>query len=212
MSLRTKSCANDPNNFCYICGSFVAKAQPQNVTKFVQKEYYAYLEQNWVTRTKHGLHIKFVVVVLNHCFDGAMESKKVWHLSSPWCEESQRHIEINAISAVAMFLDSMQKKHHIPYPNLPSAIRPVPHGPDVPVPASPAICDHRPTLFGQEELNDVVRDLDLPELSALLGSSLKSKNLLNDGGRFSWYKHREKKYLPFFINEIHWFIVSMSKG
>ena len=54
----------------------------------------------------------------------------------------------------------------------------------------------------QEELNDLVRDLDLPKLSAFfLGSRLKSKNLLNDGVRFSWYKHREKKHLPFFINE-----------
>ena len=60
----------------------------------------------------------------------------------------------------------------------------------------------RATLFGQKELNDLVRDLDLPKLSALLlGSRLKSKNLLNDGVRFSWYKHPEKEYLPFFINE-----------
>ena len=62
--------------------------------------------------------------------------------------------------------------------------------------------DLRSTLFVQQELNDLVRDLDLHKLSALLlGSRLKSKKLLNDGVRFSWYKHREKKYLPFFINE-----------
>ena len=103
MSLRTRGCANNPNNFCYICGSFVAKAQRQNETKFVQNVYYAYFE------IKHGLHIKSVVAVLNHCVDGAMESKKVWHLVSRWCRKSQRHMEMNAISAVAMFLDSMQK-------------------------------------------------------------------------------------------------------
>ena len=96
-----------------------------------------------------------------------------------------------------------KNKHHIPYPNLPSAIRPVPHLPDVPVPASPAALkdleessaemssshckspddseyqcsgDQSPTLFGQEELNDLVRDLNFPQLSALLpGSRLKSK-------------------------------------
>ena len=54
--------------------------------------------------------------------------------------------------------------------------------------------DLRSTLFVQQELNDLVRDLDLPKLSALrLGSRLKSKKLLNGGVRFSWYKHREKK-------------------
>ena len=31
--------------------------------------------------------------------------------------------------------------------------------------------DHRPMLFGQEELNDLVRDLDLPKVSALLLNS-----------------------------------------
>ena len=62
--------------------------------------------------------------------------------------------------------------------------------------------DNRPTLFGQEELNDLVRDLDLTKLSALLlGSRLKSKNLLHYGVTFFWNKHREEEYLPFFVNE-----------
>ena len=42
MSLKTRGCANDTNDFCYTCGSFVPKAQRENVTKFVQKVYYAY--------------------------------------------------------------------------------------------------------------------------------------------------------------------------
>ena len=42
MSSRTKGCANDPNNFCYKCGSFVAKAQRQNVIRFVENVYSAY--------------------------------------------------------------------------------------------------------------------------------------------------------------------------
>ena len=47
-------------------------------------------------------------------------------------------MEMNAISAVAIFLDSMQKKH-ISYPNLQSAIRPDLHEPDVPVSTPPAV-------------------------------------------------------------------------
>ena len=88
-----------------------------------------------------------------------------------------------------------RNKQYIHYPNVPSAIRPVPHGPDVPIPTPPALLkdveesdakmssfecqsaddlqyecnkDHRPTLFGQEELNDLVQGLDLPKLLALL--------------------------------------------
>ena len=119
-----------------------------------------------------------------------------------------------------------RNKHYIHYPNVPSGIRPVPHGPGVPIPTSPAVLkdveesdaeisssesrsaddseyecnkNHRPTLFGQEEPNDLVRDLELSKLFAfLLGSRVNSKHLLHANVTFSWYKRREKEYLPFF--------------
>ena len=122
---------------------------------------------------------------------------------------------------------NMKNKHNIQYPNLPSAIRPILHQPDVPVPTPPPVlidvedsttssdlssseCQsqyecfegERPRLFSQEELNDMVRDLDLAKVSAvLLGSRLKSRNMLDSEVTFSWYKHREKEYLPFFTKE-----------
>jgi hypothetical protein len=94
------------------------------------------------------------------------------------------------------------------YPNLPPAIRPVPHGPGIPMPVPPEIledtpvdsdkedtdsdqdfqrdpCSTEPQLFSQRELNDLVRDLGLPKDSAeVLGSRLKSKNLLSPGTSF----------------------------
>ena len=74
--------------------------------------------------------------------------------------------------------------------------------------------DHRPTLFGQEEANDLVRDLDLPKLSAfLLSSWLNSKHFVYTKFTFSWYKHREKECLHFFLSiKIRWFIVFLSIG
>jgi hypothetical protein len=70
------------------------------------------------------------------------------------------------------------------YPNLPSALRPVVHGPEVPVPQSIILEDAStnssdsggddeefqclaesqiPQLFVQSELNDILRDLGLPK-------------------------------------------------
>jgi len=41
--------------------------------------------------------------------------------------------------------------------------------------------------FSQAELNALIRDLDLPKISAeLLRSRMKSKNLLAPGMSFSW--------------------------
>jgi hypothetical protein len=108
------------------------------------------------------------------------------------------------------------------YPNLPSAICPVPHGPGIPVPVPIYILEDTPVdsdkedtgrdqdfqcdpcsteiqFFSQSELNGLVRDLGLPKESAgVLGSRLKSKNLLSPGTSFSWYRNREKEFIPHF--------------
>ena len=98
-----------------------------------------------------------------------------------------------------------KNKHNIQYPNLPSAIRPVPHGPGIPIPLPPRYletvgdsvseeslsdsqmtecpeyeCDQQPKLFTQAELNDLVRDMNLPKHSALIqGARSKEKRMLS---------------------------------
>jgi hypothetical protein len=79
-----------------------------------------------------------------------------------------------------------KKRKEIFYPNLPSAIRPVPHGPRILMPVPPEISEDAPVdldkedtdsdqdfqcdpcgtehqLFPQSKLNDLVRDLGLPK-------------------------------------------------
>jgi hypothetical protein len=93
-----------------------------------------------------------------------------------------------------------KKKAGIIYPNLSSAVRPMPHVPDESISAPPAQLedvefsnssestakddadfspdneDRTPQLFTQIELNDIVRDLGLTkEKSETLGSRLKEK-------------------------------------
>ena len=124
---------------------------------------------------------------------------------------------------------NVKNKHKIQYPNLTCAIRPIPHVPSVPIPLPPRVLktvedsvsekslsdsqstdcseykygdDQQPKLFNQAELNDLVRDLNLPKTSALiLGSRLKAKRMLCTDTTFAWYKHLEKKYICFFAME-----------
>ena len=57
----------------------------------------------------------------------------------------------------------------------------------------------KPSLFTQEELNDLVRDLNLSKESAeLLGSRLNEKNLLSQGTKFAFYRNRETEFSNFF--------------
>ena len=100
-----------------------------------------------------------------------------------------------------------RKKSVIEYPNIPSAIRPVPHSDELPIPELREIdllssdnaesseecsvsepCTSRnkkfgvttePHLINESKLNDLVRDLDLPKVKAeVLPSRLKQWNLL----------------------------------
>ena len=42
MSSERRGCVNDPDIFCYVCGSVVSSVQPQNITSFVKNASYAY--------------------------------------------------------------------------------------------------------------------------------------------------------------------------
>ena len=115
----------------------------------------------------------------------------------------------------------------IVYPNLKSAIRPLPHGPNIPVPEPPIALEStssssssssstetsnhdygstptkgQPKQFTQEELNDLVRDLGLSkETAQILGSRLKEKHLLTPGTTFYWFRTREAEFREYFTTE-----------
>jgi len=116
-----------------------------------------------------------------------------------------------------------KKRRKICYPNLRSAIRPVPHSKDLPVPScvlpvtyDDSDCDSDGNavyddddeyigsdtgakLMNQEELDDLVRDLRLSKQSAeVLASRLKERNFLVEGTKVSAYRCREQNFLHYF--------------
>ena len=110
------------------------------------------------------------------------------------------------------------------YPDILSAIKPVPHGPGVPVPtpaekgdlevdmegvkaedtdilvtSEPTSSMTLPRPLIQSQLNDLTRDLGLSKENAqLLGSRLSESNLLFKETTFYWIRNREEKYRRFF--------------
>ena len=62
--------------------------------------------------------------------------------------------------------------------------------------------DQQSKSFNQAELNDFVRDLNLPKSSALiLSSRLKAKRMLSTDTTLAWCKHRENVYICFFVKQ-----------
>ena len=60
----------------------------------------------------------------------------------------------------------------------------------------------RVSLYNQSELNDLIRDLNLPKQSAeALASRLQEKHLLEAGTSISFYRNREEKLRKYFQSD-----------
>lgn len=224
--MATRGCVNSPNNFCYICGEFVVKKQQRSITQFVKNVYYAYFgvklgdqDKTWAPHTVCSTCVE----ELRKWTKGKMKSFR-FGVPMIW-REPQNHSDDCYFCSCNVKGFNLKNKKEIVYPNCNSAIRPVPHSPGVPVPPVPEKIEDilnssetesqdndddsdftaggsEPQLFSQHELNDLVRDLNLPKNSAeLLGSRLKEKNLLAPGTSFSWYRNREKVFTPYFSED-----------
>ena len=124
---------------------------------------------------------------------------------------------------------NQRNRKKILYPNLPSAIRPVPHFADLPVPITPQClpelkgessansenwsCDSndtfqlsqeatKPHLISQKYLNDLVRNLNLTKFnSELLASRLQQWNLLAPDTKVTFYRQRSQDLISHFSTD-----------
>ena len=119
-----------------------------------------------------------------------------------------------------------KNKHCVQYPDIPSALRPVPHDPSLLAPKTDVAIksssgsesdntydrtegveywseeNDRPVPLTQAALSDLTRDLNLSkESSQLLGSRLREKNLLAPETTFYWYQEREREFRQFFTTQ-----------
>ncbi|XP_076039030.1 uncharacterized protein LOC143024134 [Oratosquilla oratoria] len=117
-----------------------------------------------------------------------------------------------------------KNKHTVVYPDVPSAIKPQPHGPGVPVPSPPKNTELQdniedievddtdtsvtyqttstmtlPRPLTQGQLNDLTRDLGLSKENAqLLASRLSESNLLSQETTYFWFRNRDEEFRKFF--------------
>lgn len=223
-----RGCVISPDSFCYICGEYTVKSQQRNISDFVKKVYFAYFQLILGDQDKAWAPHK----VCRRCeedlrlwFKG---KKTAFRFGIPmiWREQKSHTTDCYFCSVDVKGFNTKNKKN-ISYPNLDSAIRPVSHSSEIPVPHPPPdlddilsdaedsetfapqnestsdfSVDEGPQLFSQIQLNDLVRDLGLSKDAAeLLGSRLKNKNLLSSGTSFSWYRHREREFTQYFTKE-----------
>ena len=224
-----RKCKNDRNRFCNICGKVTMSDRQTTITEFVKKRYYDYfgikLRQNKPFAPQKCC--KTCVENLRR-----WSNKKIEHLPFGvpmiWTE-GRDHTSDCYFCMTNLEGINRRNKQHVKYPDIPSAKKPVPHGPSIPIPKPPADLDSisipstdeelegddvsatyqptdetsHPKLLSQAELNDLTRDLGLSKESAqLLGSRLHENHLLTPETTFFWYRSRKKEFKQYFtLNE-----------
>jgi hypothetical protein len=175
------------------------KKHQRNISGLIRKVYYAYFGVKLGDQDNSWAQRKVCYVCVEDLRKWSKGKKKAFILGVPmiW-REPKNHSDYcyNCCCDVKGY--NSKNKNVILCPNFPSALRPVVHSPEVPVPQPTEILkdaftnssdsggdyeefqchteSQSPQLFTQSELNDVIRDLGLPkEKAELLGSRLKER-------------------------------------
>jgi hypothetical protein len=238
MASAHRSCTNDPDVFCYICGEYTMKECRKPITEFVRKVYFAYFNTHIKNQDKawvpHSV-CKTCTETLRYWSQG---TRKGLNFGVPmvW-KEQQNHFDDCYFCLVNITGINRKMRSKLTYPNLPSATRPQPQSDIVPIPTASCLtdiseggnksshsdCDSdrdrdcnsdcdvssddprtppSPTLFSQNDLSDMIRELNLSKKSSeLLASRLKERHMLSQDTKITFYRHREKNLLPFFTCE-----------
>lgn len=116
----------------------MVERQKRNITSFVQQVYLAYfgvkIEDRDKTWAPH--YVCYTCVEeLRRWSKGEQEAFK-FEVPMVW-REPRNHSNDYYFCSTGVHGFNLKNKKRIVYPNMPSALRPVPHGPDVPVPILP---------------------------------------------------------------------------
>ena len=130
-----QTCKNHPNRFCYICGHVVLPDRQAKITGFVKKPYQANFGVKLGDQDKSFTpHIccKICVEILR---DWRNKKRKSMPFGVPmvW-RKGKDHVTDCYFFMTNLKGINRKNKHHIQYPDVPSAIKPVSQGPDIPVP------------------------------------------------------------------------------
>lgn len=189
---RRRKCTNHPNNFCFVCGQFTPKSQRKKITSITKTAYSLYFGCALGDQDKDfAPHVCCISCKtgLNQWLHGRRKSLP-FAVPMVWREQSN-HLNDCYFCNTKITGVSRKNKASVKYPSVPSAIRPVPHSEDIPVPDPPIawvaeydgsssnhdVDDSEPStsqdptyqcersedrhFVSQEELNDLIRDLKL---------------------------------------------------
>ena len=187
MASAKRSCRNNPDVFCYICGEYTIALNRKPITSFIRRVYHAYFGIKLADQDKAWAQL----MVCKACTETLREwtnGKRSRNFGIPmvW-REPTNHVPDCYFCADDVTGINSKNRGSLKYPDLQSARRLVAHCdelPDISDEDASSVEDEKevvledddPYPFSQKELNHLVRDLSLSTDSAeLLVSRLKEK-------------------------------------
>ena len=164
---KCRGCLNKANSFCYVCGDAIA--QRRTITSHLKTAYFHYFDCKIGDQDKSWApHI-----CCKPCYNGLIAwfngKKAAFNFAVPmvW-RELRNHADdcYFCLTNITGFNASSRKM--IKYPNLRSAMRPVPHSDDLPVPTPPVnkdlLSNLKEGIFVGLQIREVLKDTDFEEL------------------------------------------------
>ena len=133
-----RKCKSHPDSYCYVCGRFTTIEQRVRITSETKQIYQAYFGCKLGDQDKPwSPHImcKSCSVSLKRWFSGKLRSMQfavpmIWR--EPTNHATNCYLCMTNVKGI-----NKKNKNKIQYPDIPSAIRPVPHSDDLPIPTPP---------------------------------------------------------------------------
>uniref|UniRef100_A0AAV2M7A1 Uncharacterized protein n=1 Tax=Knipowitschia caucasica TaxID=637954 RepID=A0AAV2M7A1_KNICA len=198
MASARRSCRNDPDVFCYICGDYTLSVDRKNITGFVKHAYEAYFkvklghqDKSWEPHTV----CKTCVEYLWRWTKGTKTSLK-FGIPMVW-REPRDHASDCYFCAINTTGINRKNRHSLQYPDLRRNSCTSVH--------RASRQRHEATSadeggYAEEEYKEQDACQRLP-YSGLLTSRLKEKNLLGEDARITFFRRRHEDYMGYFCQE-----------
>lgn len=141
-SLRSQDVSklNNADNFCYICAEVTFASQKCRLTAVVKKAYHLYFGCKIGDQDKSWAPHYCCITCANYlrCWLSRKKKSMPFAVLIVWKEPTNHSSDCYFCMAPSVAKGiSRKKKWAVEYANIPSALRPVPHGEDLPIPDPP---------------------------------------------------------------------------
>ena len=145
-----RSCVNDPNVFCYICGEYTLEQNRKLITDFVKQAYLAYFKVKLGDQDKSWTPHNACKTCIEHLRQWT--KKQRFAIPMRWREPKDHYSDCYFCGIKTKGINK-KNRTSLTYLSLDSAIRPVPHSEELPIPVFEGLPQLESALSSEDDLS-----------------------------------------------------------